>query len=45
MKARHRRVMTLPDEADRLTTRYDNGVLEVAINLPGAGRGPTPLHR
>ncbi|GLZ08071.1 hypothetical protein Acsp03_55370 [Actinomadura sp. NBRC 104412] len=34
----HRRVMTLPDEADRdtLTTRYDNGVLEVAMNLPGA---------
>jgi HSP20 family protein len=40
-----RRVMTLPDDADgeTLTTRYRNGVLEVAIDLPGAGRDPTPL--
>ncbi|XVQ14431.1 Hsp20/alpha crystallin family protein [Spirillospora sp. CA-255316] len=55
-KARHRaeipyglfrRVMTLPDEADgdTLTTRYRNGVLEVAIALPGAGRDPAPLRR
>ncbi len=43
----YRRVMTLPDEADRdtLTTRYRNGVLEVALDLPGAGRDPTPLRR
>jgi HSP20 family molecular chaperone IbpA len=56
LKARHhteiayglyRRVMTLPDEADggTLKTRYRNGVLEVAIDLPGAGRDPTPLRR
>jgi HSP20 family molecular chaperone IbpA len=44
-----RRVLTLPDRADRdtLTTRYSNGVLEVAIDLPGARhRVPaTPIHR
>jgi HSP20 family protein len=42
-----RRVLTLPDEADgdTLTTRYSNGVLEVAVDLPGAGRDPTPLRR
>ena len=33
-----RRVLTLPANADRttLTTTYTNGVLEVAIDLPGA---------
>jgi HSP20 family molecular chaperone IbpA len=44
-----RRVMPLPDEADdrTLTTRYTNGVLEVAIDLPGARRSATatPLKR
>jgi HSP20 family protein len=42
-----RRVLTLPDDADgdTLTTRYSNGVLEVAVDLPGAGRDPTPLRR
>lgn len=41
-----RRVMTLPADADggSLTTRYDSGVLEVAIALPGA-RPPTPIRR
>lgn len=35
-----RRVIRLPDDADgdSLTTRYTNGVLEVAIDLPGARR-------
>lgn len=44
-----RKVMPLPDEADgrTLTTRYTNGVLEVAIDLPGARRTvpPTPFKR
>ncbi len=44
-----RRVMPLPHDADRdtLTTRYTNGVLEVAIDLSGANRAvrPTPLRR
>lgn len=42
-----RRVLPLPDDADRdtLTTRYTNGVLEVAIDLSGANHAvrPTPL--
>ncbi|MFI0356840.1 Hsp20/alpha crystallin family protein [Actinomadura sp. 9N407] len=40
----YRRVLTLPDDADgdTLTTRYRDGVLEVAIALPGAGREPAP---
>lgn len=35
-----RRVMTLPRDADprTLTTRYRDGVLEVALTLPGAPR-------
>lgn len=44
-----RRVLTLPDSADRetLTTRYNNGVLEVAIDLPGARQKAEaiPIHR
>jgi HSP20 family molecular chaperone IbpA len=42
-----RRVMRLPEDADdqTLSTRYTNGVLEVAIDLPGAHREvrPTPF--
>jgi HSP20 family protein len=44
-----RRVLPLPDDADgsTLTTRYSNGVLEVAVDLPGARRaaGATPVRR
>jgi HSP20 family protein len=44
-----RRVMPLPHDADResLTTSYNNGVLEVAIDLSGANHAvePTPLRR
>lgn len=38
-----RRVMRIPADADSdsLTTRYTNGVLEVAMELPGAR--PTPI--
>jgi HSP20 family molecular chaperone IbpA len=40
----YRRVLTLPDDADgdTLTTRYRNGVLEVAIALPAPGHRPAP---
>ncbi|MBO2455069.1 Hsp20/alpha crystallin family protein [Actinomadura barringtoniae] len=44
-----RRVLTLPDRADRatLTTSYSNGVLEVAVDLPGARQKATatPIRR
>lgn len=44
-----RRLMPLPDHADggTLTTRYTNGVLEVAVDLPGALSPirPMPLKR